>query len=572
MILQRLKEYADRTGIVPPPMYERTPIPWLVNLDEDGRFLGIIRTTGGGKRDRGTTYVAPAVSRSGKKIAPNLLSDRADYALGYRGVGDDERSDAKTQEAHRRFCALVRECAEATGDPSVRAVCRFLSEPNLGSINLPQELAPGEWVTFSVAGMLPISQPSVQEFWAERNMARGAAAQCLVCGRVSPPARIHPVKIKGVAKGKSAGMTLVSANRDGFESYGLTQSLIAPTCTSCAERYATAVNHLLRDSATHLRVGSADYLFWTKEEIGFSLASLLRDPQLGEVRELMKSVLTGRSRAAELDANPFYATALSSSGARVTIRDWIETTVGNVQQNVIQYFDRQRTVDAGGSVGLPLGLEELASSLVRTSKGRPAMDQLPNRVPQSLFRSAIHGSALPFDLLDQAVRRARAEKAEMKVTYPRAAVMKMVLISQHCFNLKEDAMQKLDPTNQHPAYLCGRLFRVLESVQRAAIPGSSATIVERFYGSASSAPASVFGTLLHGSQAHLSKLRKTREGAYHALEQQLEEVLGGLSEFPATLDMKQQALFALGYYHQRAQDRADAAAHRKRKSEESDES
>jgi CRISPR-associated protein Csd1 len=50
------------------------------------------------------------------------------------------------------------------------------------------------------------------------------------------------------------------------------------------------------------------------------------------------------------------------------------------------------------------------------------------------------------------------------------------------------------------------------------------------------------------------------------LQQRLEEVMSGIDGFAATLTLEQQGLFALGFYHQRAHDRAQmlAAAERKR--------
>jgi CRISPR-associated protein Csd1 len=123
-------------------------------------------------------------------------------------------------------------------------------------------------------------------------------------------------------------------------------------------------------------------------------------------------------------------------------------------------------------------------------------------------------------------------------------------------------MVELDLSNQNSAYLCGRLLAVLEAVQRAAIPGANTTITDRFFGSASSAPASVFGRLLRGAQAHLSKLRRERPGTYEALERRLEEIQAGLSTFPKTLTLEEQGFFSLGYYHQRAADRAGARAYR----------
>ena len=112
-------------------------------------------------------------------------------------------------------------------------------------------------------------------------------------------------------------------------------------------------------------------------------------------------------------------------------------------------------------------------------------------------------------------------------------------------------MEKLDSANRNPGYLCGRLLAVLEFIQVAALAGIKATIVDRYYGTASSAPASVYGRLLRSTQAHLAKLRKEKAGAYVSLQRLMGEVLGELKEFPTTLSLQDQALFALGYYHQR---------------------
>lgn len=121
-------------------------------------------------------------------------------------------------------------------------------------------------------------------------------------------------------------------------------------------------------------------------------------------------------------------------------------------------------------------------------------------------------------------------------------------------------MVELDVHNVQPAYLCGRLLAVLESAQRAAIPEAKATIVDRYYGTASTAPATVFGMLLQGAQSHLGKLERDKPGAYQAIQQRLEEVMAGLQGFPRVLNLQEQALFALGYYHQRAEHRAGIKA------------
>ena len=123
-------------------------------------------------------------------------------------------------------------------------------------------------------------------------------------------------------------------------------------------------------------------------------------------------------------------------------------------------------------------------------------------------------------------------------------------------------MVALEPQHPSTAYHCGRLLAVIEEIQRAALPAVNATIVDRFYGAASSTPAVVFGTLLRGAQPHLAKLERDNRGAYVNLQQRLEEVCARIGDWPATLPLKEQALFSLGYYHQRAQGRAEALARR----------
>jgi CRISPR-associated protein Csd1 len=162
-------------------------------------------------------------------------------------------------------------------------------------------------------------------------------------------------------------------------------------------------------------------------------------------------------------------------------------------------------------------------------------------------------------LLYQAVRRNRAEQ---KVTRQRAALIKLVLLSQHGAS-QENIMVELDLQNPNVAYRCGRLLAVLAEVQRNAI--GKAAIVDRFYGTASSAPAAVFGRLLRGAQPHLTKLERDRPGVANALQRRLEDVMSTLNSFPTTLTLEEQALFALGFYHQRAHDRAQMMAASERK-------
>lgn len=89
--------------------------------------------------------------------------------------------------------------------------------------------------------------------------------------------------------------------------------------------------------------------------------------------------------------------------------------------------------------------------------------------------------------------------------------------------------------------------------------------MDRFYATASTTPQAVFPRLIKGAQPHLSKLERDNRGAYYRLQEQMENILAGIADFPRTLTLKQQGLFALGYYHQKAEDSRRMRAARQRR-------
>lgn len=546
MLLERLREYSFRLKDLAPPGYDQTAIRWLINLDAQGNCLGFITTTSGRKRDRGKVYFAPAVLRS-SNIKASLLVGNGEYVLG---IPRKKSKPERVRECHQAFVAEVEACARATGLPELGAVRNFLAALKPDSLFLPADFDPEMNLTFQVEGKLLIELPQIQGYWARKQGGGEGEDLCLACGRHCRATERHPLKLKGIPGGQPTGMTLVSANKPAFESYGLKASHIAPVCRDCAERYAKAANDLQEREDSRLVVGPLLYLFWTRRETGFSVLNFLSQPKPAEVQALLNAAVRGRPPV-EVDPEAFYATALSASGGRVVVRDWLETTVEEVKEHLARWFRLQRLVDRDGGEGPYLSIFELARSLV-PARGNLQNDLSPS-VPRVLLQAALHGKPLPPWLLFQALKRNRAEQ---RLTRPRAALTKMVLLSQQT-TFQEDAMVQLDADNREPAYLLGRLLAVLEQVQMQAVR-SKATLIDRFYGTASSAPASVFARLLKGAQAHLGKLRKERPGVYNALQERLEAILGELTAFPPVLSLEEQGLFSLGYYHQRAWDRAQA--------------
>lgn len=551
MFLKRLVELSERAEYAPPPAnYGPMPIRYLIELDSSGRLLKPTLTDTAdpslpGMR-RGRTRLAPSLRRT-MAVSPLLLADNATYVLGIP-KGESEREVDRAAVCHGAFVELIADCARAAPDPHVAAVAAFYAAGGLDALELGEGFDATANVTFSVEGRLPIENCNVQRYWAARNEAQENIMQCVVCGRRRPALKRLQTVIKGIPGGQSSGTAIISFNESGYESYGLEASLNAPICADCAERSHHTLNALLRDEHHRLIVGQSVLVCWTREEAPFSFLDLLERPDAEEVRRLMLSPYGGR--AAPVEANRFYAALLGASGSRVQVRSWLDATVDDVQRNLARWFRRQRIVRPWGEEPEPLGLRSLAAATVRD------LSELPPHTISSLYLAALNGQRVPPGLAWPVVARTRAEQT---VQHNHAAMLKLALCGQH--PELEDTMAQLDLSNTQPAYLCGRLLAELEQAQRAASPGVKASIVDRYYGTACTAPATVFGTLIQNAQAHLAKLERDNRGAYVGIQSTLEEILASLDGFPATLTLNDQSLFALGYYHQRAHNRARAIAH-----------
>jgi CRISPR-associated protein Csd1 len=169
------------------------------------------------------------------------------------------------------------------------------------------------------------------------------------------------------------------------------------------------------------------------------------------------------------------------------------------------------------------------------------LENIPAGLETEVFLGIVFGGRFPRTLLARAVERCRAEQ---KVTRERAAIVRAYLIRNEDVEVKVG----LDRENASAGYRLGRLLAVLERVQGSAQNNPNKTIVDRYYGAASTRPATVFPRLIPLAQHHLAKLSGGLAAFYQS---QLGEVIGELAEVPATLDLQQQGLFALGYYHQR---------------------
>jgi len=565
MILHALAQYyqrkAESDGGVAPEGFENKEIPLVIVIDKQGQFIQLedTRELKNKKKVARTFLVPKGLGRSGSKSyeVSNLLWDHYGYVLAYAGEKGQEQADKQ----HVSFITKVNELKqELPDDAGVAAVAAFLASAEEKS----KVMQAANWAECAkVKGCnlsfrlveeavdLVCQSKAVQEYVSQANQVKSDNVQkgiCLVTGKPAPIARLHNA-VKGV-NAKPAPFT--SVNLSAFESYGKEQGFIFPVGEQAMFEYTTALNTLLAGE-NRFRIGDVTAICWSEKPnpLEESIASLINgggkdnpDAHIDAVKTLYKSLYNGKYTKPD-GKEKFYLLGLSPNSARIVVRFWHETTVSALSESIAAWYDDLQMV-RGENSPYPeyMPLPRLLGNLVLDGK----MENLPSDLIAQITDAAVNNRVLPVSLLQAALRR---NKAEQKITYGRASLLKAyinrAIRAGRLKNMKELTMS-LDRNSQDIGYVLGRLFAVLEKTQAEANPGLNATIADRYFGSASSTPIAVFGTLMRLLPHHLNKLEF--EGRAVQLQWEIRQILEHCQRFPNHLNLEQQGLFAIGYYHE----------------------
>jgi CRISPR-associated protein Csd1 len=471
----------------------------------------------------------------------------------------------RTTDEHKAFIERHRNWLAGSNDEGLVALLRFLEGWR------PQKFAELAWLEDMKDQNLIFAlererldnvyihdRPAARELWARRSAENDKKAVCLISGENAPVARLHPA-IKGVWDAQSSGASIVSFNLDAFTSYGHEQGDNAPVSEAAAFAYTTALNRFLeRDSGHRIQIGDASTVFWAdagdpkaSEEAEDIFAGLIGvdDEKVANrsVKDTLEKIRAGRAVADIVSDLPkcvrFFILGLAPNASRLSIRFYLEDEFGTIARRYLEHVERLRIEPPP---------REMAPSmwrmLIETAVLRKSENIQPNLAGDWL-RSILSGTPYPLTLLSTVIMRLRADR---DVNAMRVAILKSVLMR----NFRMEVPVALDPTCTDQGYLLGRLFALYERVQTAALGYDvNATIKDKYYGAASAQPRKVFHLLESGSANHLSKIGKQKPGLKVSLEKQIAAIMDlmepGKDPFPASLPDKSQALFGLGYYHQR---------------------
>lgn len=603
-LYERLLTRFDESGskpvcLVPSYGFSDEKIGYLLVLNEQGDLLQIQRNAvqvQKGKKsveEERRKRVPCAFGRSGKftekafsegKNIAFFLWDKPEFLFGATLNG---KKVEVTDLPFRAFKAKQAALIGSSSDEGLQAVLKFLDKWQPVKIESlegfkPEMLASN--FSFKLDGDLGIiaERKDAIEIWDAywRGQKNPVERQCLINGSVRSLAETHPpLKVLG---GQTSGVAIVTYNDKAYESYGKSQGDNAPVSEQAAFAYTTALNYLLRRENGHcISIGDTSTVFWAQakeaqaEQAAVAFFSAFMNPpsdenQTQKLGFSMKMIAKGRpfqDIQPGLDPNTrFYVLGLVPNAARLSIRYWLDSTLGELGTRIAQHW-RDILVDpVTWSEGKPPSvwtfLLQLTPRRKKSDGSWQKRDAKKNPPPSHLsgefFRSVISGTPYPLSIL---IKILDCIRSDGDINDLRVALIKGVLVRNFSHQLTKEIPMALDKDHPSTAYQLGCQFALFERAQYAALGKLNASVKDKYFGTASASPRTVFASLHRNFTHHIADLRKGKKyekwkGDPQLLAGWLEKRTGEISNklsthYPAQLSLLEQGLFVLGYYHQR---------------------
>lgn len=576
MILKALTEYYEalaKQGEVAEEGWSKAKVSYAITIDKDGK----VRNTQNLMEEKNTgkkTVLAPTEKKvplqKGRSsgIAPYFLCDNAKYLLGVWMSTGDEKTDAKdakkAKECFAASASLHKSILEAVEDEQAQKLCKFFSawdfERDKDALHVPIESLVGANLIFRDYDNPEediLENPKVKQAWLAwigEESAEATEGRCLVTGKYTTVARLHPL-IKGIRGAQSSGAALVSFNGTSFESYGKSQGDNAPVSEYAANAYGKALNYLIAQKECHQLLGDTTVVYWAGtgesaySECMSSLLGMFEETDEDKLQEIMASIAQGKkSRYREIDLDPnaeFYILGISPNAARLSVRFFYAETFGRFVSNMEEHYKRLE-IQKPDSATIPPSVYQLLRETVNQKSSKKEIQPI---LVGRMMDAVLNNTMYPENVYTNLMLRMRADK-EVR-NWRRAAFIKAYLLkNKPQWKGVVDTM-KLNEETDCMAYLLGRLFAVLEKIQEAASPGINTTIKDKYFNSACATPASVFPILLKLSNAHMRTVMRDKKGWAITLEKEKGVILDNVrNSLPSTLTLEEQGIFILGYYHQ----------------------
>lgn len=332
--------------------------------------------------------------------------------------------------------------------------------------------------------------------------------------------------------------------------------------SAAAEKYVEALNYLLRENGHRTFIDDLTMVYWADcgnaedsavcEIFDFFCLSGKSDRAETDNRlsAVMAKLRTGTVSPDDLAAEGidpsvnFYVAGLTPNSSRVSQKFFYRNSVGRFAANIAMHqrdllhsgLDKDRQLTVGALIN------SLFPPTTSASDRKP-----PYPLYAALMESILNGTRYPQSLLGTVVMRCKTDKS---ISDTRIALIKACLNRKaRLMNKQEVISMALDTENKSQAYVCGRIFALLEIAQEKALGDLNRSIKDAYFSSACSKTSTVLPRLLQLAQHHFDKLDDANRIRIDKILTEAMDKIDG--KFPSSLSLDEQGEFIVGYYQQK---------------------
>ena len=573
-MLKALYDYAMKNNLVLPPGYSNKTIKAYVSLSKKGEFLGIILGDDTpvlcpdiGSLANGKEKCNPIVEK--RSVIFKDLLDQEDKTKVKRNFYYQVLKDGSNRIPEFEVCVKMAE-----DEKTLLLVTEALNE---------NKIKGSDRISFIVDGQKIVQARCLKEWWDTYrkkffDIEKKERALCLITGEETVPMEtVPPVNGLAVVGGHARGDALICFDKSAFCSYDQKKSVNAPVSENAFFAVKAALDHLLEHAPV---LANMKFVHWYEQNIednsdpilranflGITMAENVdveediseddrtREARIAEIQasKLVKSVTTGEKIPSL--SNQYTICLLSGVNGRVMIRQYERGSYVKLQKNIALWDEQLELKDLNGiqnekSKKLNARLLCLLKKQNSDSKIWERVGKELPEITQAIIGAIINGTPLPDVVAVRSLAYIRSQMLEKEenstsIQIPDATAcqwLKVWLMRRK----GAEIMSEYDSTHKSAAYHCGAAMAVHATIQNVAMKNVNATIVQRYYSSASQMPALVLGQISRLSAYHLEKIEN--EWLRKQYEDTLNDVYCAIGkEIPATLTLEEQAYFTLGY-------------------------
>lgn len=594
-MLKELYDYALENDLILPAGFVKKQVHAYVLLAKDGKFLGVMP----GQDEKVPCPDIGSMAHSRDKC--NVLAEKRSILFPSEDTPKAAYFRETMAEAAKAEPRLAL-CLNALKDAGIaNAVSAQLDQMKLDGTKVISFMVDGQ----SILELETVKNWWLQ--FRRQFCSDGSKAPCLITGQLTVPlATVPPISGLSVVGGLTQGSVLICFDQDAFCSYDLEQGANAPVSEEAFAGVKAALDDLLTDAPV---LAGMKFVHWYDKPVAakrdkiekiFDSAISDEDDEEDETdtpppednplqaRRQADALIGSAKTGAPVHELPsrYYILLLSGVSGRVMVRAYEEGNYRQLTENLQQWEDDLRLTNSSGTAELkPAKLAARLTRLVsrqksdknkkkrKSDKDKTQQNPDENGTQQDPDKNIFERMAKELSGLTPAVLNAILNNAQ----FPDAVVHRaLAYLRSQMFESEDEAQTRKTPDSlacqwlkawlcrrerekhqeevlsveynerhPEPAYHCGALVAVYGAIQHYAMPDVNASLIDRYYASASQTPALVLGQLSRMSNYHIGKLEGLRM-YFSNLRDQVACAIGGT--IPAVLLPEQQAYFALGYY------------------------